>query len=228
MKKIIFLLLAYPAFIFAQDAETEVKPSPKKISVILKIGTTGLSPEVSYQFKPKINFRGSVSFFNYNRNGTRTFDQGSNREKGKVAYDAKARIGYVGLMVDYYPFKKFLGISAGAFYNLNSIDVKFIPKSSVSFGDRVFTPEETGTMDLKMKYNKIAPYLGISLGNPSNGKFRVLFDLGVLYTGSPIITLVGTGLIQPSANQAPQVQANLKPLFLYPVAKLGVSYGISK
>ena len=228
MKKIVLLLLAYPAVVFAQDAETKLNPSPKKIAIILKVGSTGISPEVSYHFKPKINFRGSVAFYSYHRNDIITFDQGKDVEQGKAQYDAKLKVGNVGVLVDYYPFKKLLGINAGVFYNLNAVDLGVIPKSNIKFNDRIFTPEETGTLGLKLKYNRIAPYLGISLGNPNNGKFKVLFDLGVLYTGSPIITMEGTGSIEPTAEQAPQLQANLKPLYLYPVIKLGFSYGISK
>ncbi|WP_435354427.1 hypothetical protein [Emticicia sp. SJ17W-69] len=229
MKKTILLFLLCSGSIFAQDAETKPSkpsPTPKKIAIILKIGTTGISPEVSYHFKPKINFRGVVSFYSYHRNDIVSFDQGDDVEKGKVQYDAKLKVGNVGALVDYYPFKKFLAINAGVFYNLTAVDVGIVPKSNIKFNDRIFTPEETGTLGLKMKYNKVAPYLGLSFGNPHNGKVKFLFDLGVLYSGSPKIEMQGTGSIEPTAAQAPQLEANLKPVYLYPVMKFGLSYAI--
>lgn len=229
MKKTILLFLLYSGVVAAQDVVTKPsKPSssPKKIAIILKIGTTGISPEVSYHYKEKINFRGIVSFYSYHRNDIITFDQGTDIEKGKAQYDVKLKVGNVGALVDYYPFKKLLAINAGVFYNLTAVDLGVLPKSNIKFNDRIFTPEETGTLDLKMTYNKIAPYLGLSLGNPNNGKFRVLFDLGVLYTGSPKIEMQGTGSIEPTAAQAPQLQANLKPIYLYPVMKFGLSYAL--
>lgn len=229
MKKILLFLLLCSGAVFAQDVETKSsKPirTPKKIAIILKIGTTGISPEISYHFKPRINFRGVVSFYNYHRNDVITFDQGTDVEKGKAEYDAKLNLGNVGAVIDYYPFKKFLALNAGVFYNLTAIDLGVLPKSNIKFNDRIFTPEETGTLGLKVKYNKIAPYFGLSLGNPNNGKFRVLFDLGVLYSGSPKIEMTGTGSIEPTAAQAPKLEANLKPLYLYPVMKFGFSYAL--
>lgn len=229
MKKTFLLFLLCSGALFAQDAETKSsKPSPtaKKIAIILKVGTTGISPEISYHFSPRINFRGVVSFYNYHRNDIITFDQGTDVEKGKAQYDAKLNLGNVGAVVDYYPFKKFLALNAGVFYNLTAIDLNVLPKSNIKFNDRIFTPEETGSLGMKVKYNKIAPYFGLSLGNPNNGKFRVLFDLGVLYSGSPKIEMTGTGSIEPTAAQAPKLEANLKPIYLYPVMKLGFSLAI--
>lgn len=229
MKKTFLFLLLCSGVVFAQDVEN--KPSkpirtPKKIAIILKVGTTGISPEVSYNFKPRINFRGIVSFYSYQRKDVITFDQGTDVEEGKAQYDAKLNLGNIGAVIDYYPFKKFLALNAGVFYNLTAIDLGVLPKSNIKFNDRIFTPEETGTLGLKVKYNKVAPYFGISLGNPNNGKFRVLLDLGVLYSGSPKIEMTGTGSIEPTAAQAPQLQENLKPLYLYPVMKFGFSYAL--
>lgn len=194
----------------------------------IKVGTTGISPEFSYNLKPKVNLRASISIFNYHRNDIVSFDQGEDIEEGKVQYDAKLKLGNAGVLVDYFPFKKLLALNLGVFYNMNAVDVALLPKSNLKFNDRIFTPDETGTLGLKINYRKLAPYAGISLGNPNNGNFRILFDFGFLYTGSPLITMQGTGSIEPTAAQAPQLQANLKPLYLYPVLKFGFSYRILK
>lgn len=207
------------------------EPSPSKtnkLSLALKVGTTGISPEFSYRLKNKINLRASISIFTYKRNDVVSFDQGKDIEEGKVQYDAKLKLGNVGVLVDYFPFRKLLALNLGVFYNMNAVDVSLLPKSNLKFNDRTFTPEETGTLGLKINYQKIAPYAGISLGNPNNGNFRVLFDFGFLYTGSPLITMQGSGSIEPTAEQAPQLQTNLKPIYLYPVVKLGLSYRILK
>ncbi len=225
MKTLITLLFLLNIGAFAQEPNLS---KTNRLSLALKVGTTGISPEFSYRLKKRINLRASASLFNYKKNDIFIFDQGKDVEEGKVQYDAKLKLGNVGVLVDYFPFKKFLALNLGVFYNMNTVDISLLPKSNLKFNDRIFTPEETGTLGLKINYKKIAPYAGISLGNPNNGAFRVLFDFGVLYTGSPLITMNGTGSIEPTAKQAPQLQTNLKPLYLYPVVKLGFSYRILK
>lgn len=214
-----------------------VPPVTNKLALALKFGTTGISPELSYRVNPKINLRASFSLFNYKRAEILSFDTGSSNststtpaEKAKMQYDASVKLGNVGILIDFFPFKRrVFALNAGVFYNTTSASVDLQPKSNLNFNDRVFTPEETGTLGLKIKYPKVAPYLGLSLGNPNTGKkLKFLFDLGVMYTGSPLIEMQGTGSIEPTASQAAQLQSNLKPIYLYPVLKFGLSYPLIK
>ena len=69
------------------------------------------------------------------------------------------------------------------------------------------------------------PYAGIGFGNSVRPGGRVAFalDLGVLYTGSPRIQMEGDGMIAPTAEQGPDIEADLEGVKLYPVLSLGLS-----
>lgn len=202
------------------------QPKRPSVALALKVGSAGVSPEVSVRMNDHIQLRGSVHVLNYQRVDQVNFDQGGDLEEAKIGYDAKVRLRNVGVLLDYFPFKKVLALNVGVYYNANAIDVALTPQSDLKLNDRVFKPDETGNLALKATFQKVAPYAGISLGNPHRGRFRVLFDAGFLYTGSPKIEMTGTGAIEPTAEQAPQLEKNLQPVYLYPVIKLGVSYRI--
>jgi hypothetical protein len=216
-----FLLL----FCFASVVGVAQTKRPS-LALIVKAGSVGIAPELSFRVNERVHLRGSFSFFNYQLSDKVKIDQGNNLEKADIGYDAKVSLKNAGVLIDYYPFKKVLALNAGVFYNLNTINVDMVPQSDLQLNDRVFKPAETGTLALKASFRKVAPYVGLSLGNPHQGRFRVLFDAGVLYTGSPMIEMQGTGAIEPTASQAPQLEQNLKPIYLYPVVKLGFSYRI--
>ena len=226
MKLLFLFLILFPAVIFAQNLQSKPANSFKKITAILKIGTTGITPEISYRLNPRFNVRGSISLLPYSKKEIVSFDQGT--DKVQMQYNGKVLLGNAGVLIDYYPFKKIVAINAGLFYNFSSLDLALIPKSDIKFNDKIFTPEETGTLNLKVNYNKIAPYFGLSFGNPNNKKTNFMLDIGALYTGSPIITMSGTGSIEPSASQAPKLQENLKPAYLYPVFRFGISIALTK
>ena len=245
MKKILLLLTLLSSPILGQtvaESPTKAKkrfipPVANKLALALKFGTTGISPELSFRMNSKINVRASFSMFNYQQVEVLDFDAGGTTgtsstpaEKVKMQYDASIKLGNFGLLVDYYPFKRrVFALNAGVLYNTTSFSVDLRPKSNLNFNDRVFTPEETGSIGLKVKYPTVAPYFGLSLGNPNTGKrLKFLFDLGVMYTGSPLIEMIGPGAIEPTANQAAQLQTNLEPIYLYPVLKFGLSYPILK
>jgi hypothetical protein len=226
MKSLYLFLFFFPAITFAQNPQSKPITSSKKIVALLKIGTTGVTPEVSYRLNPRFNVRSSVSLLPYNKKEIVSFDQGT--EKVQMQYDGKVLLGNAGVLIDYYPFKKIVAINTGIFYNFNSFDVALLPKSDIKFNNKIFTPDETGTLNLKVNYNKVAPYLGLSFGNPNNKKTNFMLDIGALYTGSPLISMSGTGSIEPTASQAPKLQENLKPAYLYPVFRFGISVALTK
>lgn len=246
MQKILLLLTLLSSPIIGQtitksaakDKNAFIPPVGNKLAIVLKFGTTGISPELSYQVNSKINVRASFSVLNYQRvevlniesadvsNNTST----APAEMIKFQYDASVKLGNFGFLVDYYPFKKrVFALNAGVLYNTTAFSIDVQPKTNINFNDRVFTPEEIGSIGLKIKYPTVAPYFGLSLGNPNTGKkLKFLLDLGLMYTGSPLVEMQATGAIESTATQAAQLQTNLNPLYLYPVLKFGLSYPILK
>jgi len=76
----------------------------------------------------------------------------------------------------------------------------------------------------------VQPYLGVGFGNLGRGESRVsvMFDIGVIYTGSPEIELNASGLLTPTANpdQEKNLNEGLESFVLYPVFSFGVGVRI--
>ncbi|OYU93076.1 MAG: hypothetical protein CFE21_21880 [Bacteroidetes bacterium B1(2017)] len=228
MKKIaVFLFVIIGTPLIAQEANVPLATQKKSI-LYLKVGSTGISPEFSYSLNKKLGLRLSTSFYQYQKNEIVSIEQGEGLDDFKLNYDVKAKTGTVGLLLDYIPFKKFLVLNIGALYNLNAVDLNLNPKSNLAFNDLIYSPEEIGQLELNITYPKISPYAGITLGNAYRKKVRFLCDIGVSYTGSPKIEMRASGAIEPTASQSATLERNLKPLYLFPVIKLGLSYQLNK
>lgn len=65
------------------------------------------------------------------------------------------------------------------------------PPVGVQFGDYVFTADENGNIDVRMKTNAVKPYLGIGFGQHLAKTHRVSLavDLGLMFWGSPKFVL---------------------------------------
>lgn len=87
-------------------------------------------------------------------------------------------------------------------YN-RAFDTHFSP-IGLKFGDYVFTADENGNIDVKMKTNPVKPYLGIGFGKHIAQKHRlsVAFDLGLIFWGSPKFILNNGKEIKSSGKEA--------------------------
>lgn len=65
------------------------------------------------------------------------------------------------------------------------------PPIGLKFGDYVFTADENGNIDVRMKTNVVKPYLGIGFGRQLAKSHRVSLavDAGVLFWGTPKFVL---------------------------------------
>ncbi|GAB3902087.1 hypothetical protein GCM10028803_27980 [Larkinella knui] len=129
-------------------------------------------------------------------------------------------------MADYYPFKRAgFRLTAGLFYNLNQLTFDGTPMKEVKFNDVIFSKEQVGTINGQANFSKLAPYAGLGWGHPFRGtKLKFMVDLGFFYQQSPKVTLVTTGMLEPSSDQGPVIEQNLQPLKYYPILNLGLSY----
>ena len=192
--------------------------SAQNYAVALKISTMGISCEGIRSFGSSFNSRVGFSIFNCQ------FDNGAGEEED-FKYDAKLKLLSFSALVDWYPFKNSLHLTSGALINLNEGDLTLFPNESYKIGGTLYTPQLMGTVSAKVKLNKVAPYLGIGLGRPTSGHhFTFAIDLGVIYQGSPKVDLSADGLLEPSTEQGPLIEDNIKWLKFYPVISLGISY----
>lgn len=213
MKKnsLLFILFFGLAFsnIFAQEWATAVK-----------ISTLGGNVEVYRSFGDQFNAHVGFNYF--------TLDQDIT---GEEDYDATFSVGLMSISAlgDYFPFESSgFRLTAGVFINLNQIDATLTPKDEYTVGGDVYTPDDLGTLDANISFNKIAPYIGLGFGNPTGGDSGLgfTFEIGTFYQGGSIVDLTATGLLEPSAaqDQEQKFEENLSWFKWYPVVSLGLTY----
>jgi hypothetical protein len=200
---------------------------PLGLGVSTRIGTLGIGVDVAKSFTPQLNGRLGFNFGNLSTNRT---DSGIN-------YDAQLNLSSIQLLGDYYPFTSSgFRVTGGLVAQSNKFSVTSKPGSNGSYTiDNVPRQvSEVGSLTGDYTYsNSIAPYVGIGIGKSTNDGFGFNADLGVIFAGSPKVTLNASNPTfnnNPITraqidNQARQTENDLKGFNLYPVLSVGLSYG---
>ncbi|MEM8600652.1 MAG: hypothetical protein AAGF99_12090 [Bacteroidota bacterium] len=205
---LLLALLALPGLAAAQTG-----------GLALRIGTTGIGGDAILGVGDRFQVRASGTFLPYST----TYLQEDDRVD--VSYEADAQLFTVAGLVDFYPFKNTLRLSTGLVYNASTVSALGTPAESYTTGGRTFSPEQLGTVQADLSHSaQIQPYLGLGFGNPlAGGRFGVMLDMGVFYTGSPTVTMEATEMLAPTAENAPAIQEALSPVTIYPAVSLAFS-----
>jgi hypothetical protein len=204
-----FLCFLSTSVLFAQD-----------YAVALKASTYGINLEGIRSFGPEYNARLGVAFFSY------TIDGGGGSDED-FTYSGDLKLSSISVLGDWFPFTgTTFRVTAGAFINLNKANLVLTPTETYTIGGTSYSPSDLGTLTADIKFNKIAPYLGIGFGNPVAGApgFDFTFDIGAMYHGAPAATMNAQGLLEPTASQASKLEDNLSWFRFYPVVSFGLSY----
>ncbi|WP_100642309.1 hypothetical protein [Alteromonas facilis] len=156
-----------------------------------KLGTLGLGLEADYAFNEKWN--GRIQFNSY------TYDD--DFEEDDINYTGEIDLSSIGALVDYRPFSGAFRLSAGVYSNSNELN-----GTAVSLGNEVFdigdlsyrgssTDPLTLTTNVELG-DGTAGYLGVGWGNTYGNGFKFSFEVGVLLSGSPTVSLDATGSAQ--------------------------------
>ena len=97
----------------------------------------------------------------------------------------------------------------------------------LKFGDYVFTADERGNIDVRMKTNAVKPYLGIGFGQHLAKKHRLSLavDAGLLFWGTPKFVLNNDVEIKSSGRNS-GITSTLSWLKAWPNLQLRVAYKI--
>jgi hypothetical protein len=188
----------------------------------VKAGTLGFGIEGAWRPIPLLDVRLGTNFFNYSENGS----------QAGINYDATLRLrsfsATANLLFPLSPFR----ISAGALSNSNEVRMVSVDNSSFDIGGTNYSSQEVGTLTGTASFNRFSPYLGAGFDFSLFDKIGLNLDFGVLWQGSPEVSLFADGQL---AND-PAFQSNLEAeraeleddfssLKAYPVISLGISYG---
>lgn len=191
------------------------------LAVGLKAGTTGFGADVSTSVSKKFNVRIGGSFY------SQVIDGVTDAGDVEIAYDADMSMLSIPALVDFYPANRGFKITGGFHYHDLMINADAVPNESYTQDGKTFSPEKLGSLNGDISYkSKLVPYLGVGFGNAFAGesKIKVGVDLGAMYTNSPEFTMSGTGMIAPTADQAPNFQEGLNEFKFYPVLNLSLNY----
>lgn len=194
------------------------------LAVSAKLGTLGPGLELTTSLSPDFNIRLGASYFTYSHTATIT------DYEVDIQADTDMRLGSVRLFADYFPFNPGWRLTGGLVLNMNEIQALIVPTESYMLNEKEFPPEKIGTLSVTAGHElAINPYLGIGFGrsvNPGAG-FGFVFDLGVMYTGSPTVDMEGTEMIAPTASQDAEVEQDLENAYIYPLLSIGISYKVN-
>ena len=109
----------------------------------------------------------------------------------------------------------------------NSVFRTNYPPIGLKFGDYVFTADERGNIDVRMKTNAVKPYLGIGFGQHLAKKHRLSLAVvaGLLFWGTPKFVLINDVEIKSSGRNS-GITSTLSWLKAWPNLQLRVAYKI--
>ncbi len=185
----------------------------------VKAGTLGLGVEATWRPLPWFDLRGGFNAFDYDDDGS----------QAGINYDAELRLqSYYATANFHFPSSPFR-LSAGLVGNDNELALISRETGTVNIGGTVFSADDVGTLQSITSFDTAAPYAGIGFDFGLFGKVGMNLDLGVLFQGSPRVTLTSDGPLadDPAFQSAleeerSQLREDLDDkLKLYPVASLG-------
>jgi len=187
-----------------------------------KGSTMGYGLEVTCGLSQKLNLRAGFNpapAYNYSF----TADD--------IAYDVGLKFRSASALLDWHPGAGPFHLSSGLFLNRNQLSGRAVPTGSYTINGTEYSGPAVGALSMDLGFSDVAPYLGLGWGNAvgRGSRFGLVFDMGVLFQGSPKARLAASG---PLANDATlksdlaeeEVKLNdtLGALKLYPVISLGV------
>jgi hypothetical protein len=181
----------------------------------VRAGTTGVGVDLGGDVMPTLGWRLGLSGMNVN----------TDVDTSQVTYDAKVKVLTGSLLLDWSPLGPFR-ISGGFMPNQNKIDLTGRPSGGS------FPAGSSLTGEVKPE-RAFAPYLGVGYGNVWTRGVNFYFDLGVMFQGTPEVSLSLTCAPSPSCTAAQgqveaerqRVQDKVDKYKYYPVANIGLTIG---
>jgi hypothetical protein len=184
----------------------------------VRAGTTGLGADFGWDVAPTLGGRIGVSGMNFN----------TDVDTRDVRYDAKAKLANLHLLLDWSPLGPFR-ITGGFIANDNKVDLNGQPGSGSGI------PAGSSLSGTVTPERNFAPYLGVGYGNVWTAGVNFYVDLGIMFQGSPQVSLnlnCGTASAAQCAAARNEVEAErqrvqdeLKRFKYYPVLNLGITVG---
>ena len=217
MKHGLFLTLASLGLAFPVMAAD----LPGKSGVTVSAGTLGIGVEFAHTL-PVANLTGRIAWngFNYSRDDS----------IDSIDYDLDVDLSSVTALVDWRPWGKAMHLTAGIVFNGNEVGATSIAATSYDIGGQTFTADEVGTLRGDVGFDDdVVPYFGLGWNIPVAPKTAVSLELGVVFQGSPKVSLSADGTLADDplfqgalATEQEDFEDDINNFEYYPVIALGI------
>ncbi|MBM4187740.1 MAG: hypothetical protein FJ206_10575 [Gemmatimonadetes bacterium] len=197
-----------------------------QVGISVRAGTLGVGGELSLRPSRYLGLRAGGNYFSTTRSAT---------IEG-IAYQITPKLQNGTAIVDLHPFGGSFHLSGGMVWNSNQGAVQAELTGPITIGPQVYQPAEVGELQGTVKYNdRYAPYAGLGFGG--RGRVSFLFDLGVVFSGFPQVSLTGGSSLTGTAKtvfdqnvqqEVAEIQAEIESrrYFKYtPVVSFGLRVG---
>lgn len=199
---------------------------------VLEASTLGLGGDYVIGLGDHFQVRVGGNKFNYNYD----LDGTSSATEGELDYNGDLELASLGPTVDWYPTGNSFRLSVGLHWNDNKLANRATCNdpgpNGCAMGFGVFDSLVLGTIYTDITFAEFAPYIGVGLGNPMKQQgFSFLIDIGVLFQGSPDVSLRSDGACNSDPTCAAAIESEekelkdeLKGFRFYPVLNLALGY----
>ncbi|AOR76276.1 hypothetical protein [Novosphingobium resinovorum] len=204
-----------PAVCHAQDTRGGV-------TIAAAGGSLGIGPEVGFRLSEIVGVRASATFLGL----------GHNVDVDDINYHGDLKLRSWGANADLYPFRNCFRLSAGFRVSSNRIDLVATPSEAVTVGQRVYTPEEIGTIEGKVRARRFVPTFTVGFAKNRENGFAWSLDAGVMLHGRPRTEdVVATGELASNplfqedlARERGEIENEVDNYKVYPIVQLSVGY----
>lgn len=152
----------------------------------VKAGTLGIGVEGTWRPLPYIDFRAGANQYDYTDNGI----------YGGINYDAEINLDNYYLTGNLrFPLSPFR-LTGGLYSNGNEFNAQNADNGAIIIvGGDPYPADAVGTVSAKASFDSTSPYLGVGFDFTLLGKVGMNLDFGVLWQGSPQVSIGTDGLL---------------------------------
>jgi len=193
----------------------------------LRAGSTGVGDDIGFGIAPTLSARVGYSGLKFDTEVSTT----------DVNYTSRVKLSNPSGLLDWSPLGPFR-ITAGIVGTNSQADLTGVPSGGTfTINGATYQASDIGNLSGTVKAgNSAAPYLGFGYGNVAGAGVNFYFDVGVMFQGSPKVTLTANCGPALPAGQCAQLQSDvaaerqrvedkLSKYKYYPVANIGITIG---
>lgn len=220
------LLFVFPILVKAQSVAPATPVATYAVGV--QLGTTGPGLQVIHRFrnKPQLAARIGISYLAYHKMIRINAGEGSMLE---LFPDAVLGIGQASLK--WYPFRKTpLFLTGGGGYTWHpTLGVRLRAENTLKFGGLEMTPEDVGTVNASLRWNRLLGYAGFGYGRAiPRRRIGLGVEVGCYYLGAPRVNLDYEGFLETTTlrDEMAKVQRNMANYRYLPTIQFLISYAL--